>query len=118
MITHTTTNKDTKQTKNTCSYKQNSCPQDDVPLTLVEAASSYTHTTHEQQDGTEDGEDVRGSDHACRERERDRERKRKERMIVAPCHPSWSERGKGRPKMQSWVTWVEERKLTTHLTFS
>ena len=53
-----------------------------------------------------------------RERERDRERKRKARMIVAPCHPSWSERGKGRPKMQSWVTWVEERKLTTHLTFS
>lgn len=51
----------------TCSHKEDSCPQDDVPFTLIETTSSNAHPSHQQQDGTEDREDVGSPDYPCTE---------------------------------------------------
>lgn len=51
----------------TCSHKENSSSQDDVPFALIEATSSDAHTSHQQQDGAEDGEDVGSPHYPCRE---------------------------------------------------
>lgn len=48
----------------TCSYKQDSCPKDDVPFAFIETTSSNANPTHQQQDGTKDWEDVGSPDYS------------------------------------------------------
>lgn len=47
----------------TCSNKENPCSQDDVPFTFIETTSSNAHSSHKQQDGTKDREDVGSPDY-------------------------------------------------------
>lgn len=47
----------------TCSHKEDSCPEDDVPFALIETTSSNANPSHQQQDGTEDWKDVGSPDY-------------------------------------------------------
>lgn len=51
----------------TCSHKENSRSQDYVPFTLIKTTSSDANSSHQQQDGTENREDVGSPDYPLEE---------------------------------------------------
>lgn len=47
----------------TCSHKQDPSSQNNVPFAFVKPTGGDTHSSQQQQDGTEDGEDTGGPHH-------------------------------------------------------
>lgn len=52
-----------KRSSLTCSHEEDPCPQDNVPFAFIETTSSNANSSHQQKDGTKDGEDVGSPDY-------------------------------------------------------